>query len=142
MESTDSNEKPFGAMVHMDFIILRAGSRAASSCPCALIVIDEKTRFVGIFPNKHHDADAVCDSVHQFDGAEPSIRRWWTDNAGEFVAASRRLRAQRLLAHFTSIPFRHETNGVAEVTNRAVIEGGRCLLVQAGLPDTWWTCAC
>lgn len=138
----DAIDQPFGAMAHTDFIIMKHGSIAARSCKCGLIITDEKTSFIAFYPCHHHDADAVVDSSHLFEGDQEVVRRWWTDCTPEFAAASRRIRSLRPLSHFTSVPHRHQANGIAERSNRTVIEGGRCLLIQAALPTSEWTVAC
>lgn len=89
-------------------------------------------------PKRHHDADAVCDAIHFYDVDIPVIRRWWTDNGGEFVSASKRLRNQRPLAHYTSIPRVALSNGKIERFVRTVCDGTRCILVHSKFPQAWF----
>ena len=45
VHSTDAHEQPFGACLHLDFITMKHGSRAAKSAKAALIMTDEKTQW-------------------------------------------------------------------------------------------------
>lgn len=76
-----------------------------------------------------------------FEGHELAVRRWWTDRAPEFAAAAKTIAASRPLAHYQSIPHRPQANGIAERSNRLIVEGTRCLLQQAGLGEEWWPLA-
>ena len=134
-------EEPFGACVHMDFIVMDRNSAASKSAREALLATDEKTRFLGAFPGNDRTAEAIVDNVHQYEGPDLKIRRWWTDSAPEFKKASRIIRSQRPLAHYTSIPYRHQSNGIAERSNRLVEEGTRTILVASGFNGTWWVLA-
>ena len=40
--------------------------------------------------------------------------------------------------HDTSLPYRPTTNSEIEAVNRFVLEGARCILIQAGLPSPFW----
>merc|ERR1712217_391229 len=104
----------------MDFIIMDQKSPASRSAREALLATDEKTKFLGAFPGNDRSAEAIVDNVHQYEGPEQKIKRWWTDSAPEFKKASRIIRSQRPLAHYTSIPYRHQSNGIAERSNRLV----------------------
>jgi len=132
----DATSSPFGALLHLDWIEIRRGSSAARSASRALVLTDDLTHFMGIFPSHAKDADTVVEFVHRFDETPPVVRRWWSDRAEEFLAASRRIRALRPLAHFTAVPWRHAPR--AEHSNRVATEGARALLLQAGMPDAWW----
>ena len=135
----DAQDAPFGALVHMDWIEIRRGSKAAASAARALVITDDLTGFIGVFPSHTKEADAVVEMIHRYDNVPPEIRRWWTDRAAEFLAAAMAVRRLRPLAHFTSIPWRHAPK--AEHSNRVATEGGRAGLIQAGLPESWWPLA-
>ena len=87
VEAADAEEKPFGACLHMDPIIMKHGSKAAAALKQALVLLDEKTKFVFAYPMKTREAGNVLNGVHQFEGPDLPVRRWWTDNAPEFAAA-------------------------------------------------------
>ena len=135
----DAEKKPFGALVHMDWIEVKRHTPASRSAKRALIITDDITRFMGGFPSNWKNAEVVIEAVHRFDEIPPEIRRWWTDRAAELLKASRIIRAQRPLAHFVSIPWRHAPR--AERSNRTVTEGARSVLIQSGLSEAWWPLA-
>ena len=85
MTAPDALEHPFGACLHMDFLIMKHGSEAAKVAKHALVMMDEKTKFVGTFPGNIRNNEFVLDAVHQFEGSDICIRRWWTDCAKEFA---------------------------------------------------------
>ena len=141
VDCTEEESKRFGTCVHMDHIVMEKGSEAAKVARCALVMTDEKTDFKCIFPGNSKNADSIVNCVHQVEGGNPCIRRWWTDSAPEFAKAASTIRSQRPLAHYQTVPYRPEANGIAERANRLIVEGGRCNLIQSGLPDAWWTMA-
>ena len=93
---------------------------------------------LGIFPSKTKKKEAVLQFINTFDDAIPQIRRIWTDGGPEFAAAAKTIRQQRPFAHYVSIPGRATSNGKAENSNRLVVEGGRCNLIQASFNEAWW----
>ena len=61
--------------------------------------------------------------------------KWsYTDNSPELTKAVRDFGA----AHGVAVPHRPQTNGVAERAVRAVVEGARTLLDQAGMDRRFW----
>ena len=62
----------------------------------------------------------------------------YSDNSPELVKAARELG----VAHGVAVPHRPQTNGVAERAVRAVVEGTRTLLEQAGFAHRFWPYAC
>ena len=118
------------------------GSEAARSAKFSLNMLDERTKFAGVFPSNSRDTDTVVVAHHAFDNPVPEIRRWWSDNAPEFVAASQMIRAMRPVAHFRSIPnVPQSSNGVIERFNRTLMEGAAASLMMAAFPASWWVCA-
>lgn len=106
-----------------------------------MIIADEKTDLKAAMLVRGKSAAAIIESVHMFEGPELGMRRWWTDSAPEFALAATRIRSQRPLAHYTSIPHRPQSNGVAERSHRMVIDGGQCSMLQSGLNEDWWPLA-
>ena len=95
--------------------------------------------YLGSMRSKNKKDTTVVDAIHKFDDTPPKIRRWYSDRANEFLAAATRVRCQRPLAHYTSIPWRHAAR--AERTNRTVPGGTRTALVQSALSEEWWALA-
>jgi hypothetical protein len=102
---------------------------------------DEKTGFLSGAATRTKTAESIVDSVHQVDRSGLNVRRWWTDCAPEFKKDLAIIRAQRPLAHYTGIPFRLQPNWIVERSNRVLVEGTRLILIQSGLPATWWPLA-
>ena len=134
-------ERPFGAMLHMDHIQMEVGSEASRAASYCLNVHDEKTDFFMAFPSQSRSAEAVLDTVHRFNDANPTMRRWWTDSAPEFAVAARTIRSTQRLAHYRSTRCRPQANGRAESKNRLAIEGICSLLMTRGLPERSWPLA-
>ena len=107
----------------------------------SLHMLDERTQFAGVFPGSSRKAEAVIAAHHAFDDVVPEIRRWWSDNAPEFAAASRKLRELHPFAHFCSIPHVPQSNGIIERFNRTALEGALALLSMTVFPSTWWPLA-
>ena len=127
--------------MHLDHVVMQVGSSAARSAKVCLNMLDERTKFAAVFPSNSRDADTVLAAHHEFDNLVPEVRRWWSDNAPEFAAASRNIRTMRPFAHYRSIPRAPQTNGIIERFNRTVIEGARASLLMVAFPDSWWACA-
>ena len=137
---TESAElHPFGQLCHMDW--MERGKRAEEHTLAAraLVLTDELTGMLGVFPSRTKKMEFVLDCIHKFDLTPPTILRWWSDRAAEFLGAARLVRQQRPLAHFVSVPWRHAAR--AERSNRTVEECTRAALAQCGAPSTWWPLA-
>ena len=67
------------------------------------------------------------------------IKTIHTNNGGEFVnhAFSSFLTASGI-SHQLTCPYTSEQNGVVERKHRHIVSMGRCLLYQAGVPDSYW----
>ena len=113
-KAADMKEMPFGGCVHCDHIVVRSGTNAARAAKVALLFYDEATQYGQAFPSQSRETDVVVSCFHHFEGPDQRIRRLWSDNAGELVSAGARIRAQRPLAHYVSIPGRPQSNGIIE----------------------------
>lgn len=135
----DALDRPFGALLHMDWLQMRKGSRAFTTAQRALIMTDDLTSYLGAAPADSKTPEVVIEAVHHYDEAVPEVRRWWTDRASEFLSAVRHIRSIRPLAHYTSVPWRHAPK--AERTNRTTSDGTRAALIQSCLSESWWVLA-
>lgn len=141
VDTVDARERPFGACGHTDHMVMRGGSAVARTARFASIITDEKTDFKAAMPARDKGAGAILDAMQLFEGTSHDMRRWWTDGAPEFASAESQVRSLRPLAHYRSIPHRPQSNRAAERSNRMVIEGARCSIVQSGLNADWWALA-
>ena len=96
--------------------------------------MDRATRWLQGFPARNKGAKEVQRDMQRFLGPQTKPKHVYTDNAGEFKLAFKRL----AWTHDTSTPNRPQTNGVIERANRSVKEGTTCALVQSGLAAKWW----
>ncbi|KAJ3661597.1 hypothetical protein Zmor_005987 [Zophobas morio] len=62
-----------------------------------------------------------------------------SDNGGEYTSRDfdRYLKARGITRRLTA-PYNPEQNGIAERKNRTLLDTARCLLIDAGLPDSFW----
>lgn len=66
-----------------------------------------------------------------------SIKRLHSDNGGEFIALSDYLK-EKGIEHTMSPSYSPNLNGVAERTNRTIVESARSMLEHASLPRKFW----
>ena len=85
---------PFGALVHVDWLEMKSGSKAHGIAARALLITDQETEFLGVLPSKRKLASEVVRALHDFDDpGSPAIRRLLSDRAPEFFSAGRTLRS-------------------------------------------------
>jgi transposase InsO family protein len=67
------------------------------------------------------------------------IRTFQTDNGGEYTSEQfdNLLKGLGITRRFT-IPHNPEQNGIAERKNRTLLDMARCLMLQSGLPPSFW----
>lgn len=66
-----------------------------------------------------------------------------SDNGREYVNEPfKQFLSEKGIQHQLTIPYTPQQNGLAERSNRTVLEKARCLLVDAGLPKSFWAEAC
>ena len=113
----DVTLRPFGALVHMNWLEMKNGSKAHRIAARALLITDQETEFLGVLPSKRKLASEVIRALHDFDDpGSLAIRRLISDRALEFLSAGRTLRSSRPFAHFVTVPYRHASK--AERINR------------------------
>ena len=67
------------------------------------------------------------------------IKRFRSDNGGEYINSHfNNYFMSHGIIHEKSIPYIHETNGVAERINRTLADMARCLLLDSKLPVKFW----
>ena len=81
----DVTLRPFGALVHIDWLEMKNGSEAHGIAARALLITDQETEFWGVLPSKRKLASEVIRALHDFDDpCSPAIRRLISDRGPEF----------------------------------------------------------
>ena len=107
-----------------------------------MTVIDEATRFSAAIPlrRKSGAADALTNVVNHWERQTDSkVKRIRTDGGGEFVnkKLTNFMKQRGIIPEWTA-PYSPESNGMAERTNRTLLEKMRTLMAASGLPDSYW----
>ena len=65
-------------MMHLDHVVLRQGSRAATSAKYALHLYDEQTQFTIVAPTNSRRHDDIVQRLYHYEGPHPDqlSRRW------------------------------------------------------------------
>jgi hypothetical protein len=130
----------FGKLVVADHIIL--GKEVETSIDddsVVFVVTDIGTGWVMSYPDRSKATNSCVAAFQHFAGDNDKIERVYCDNAREIEKAAAEELSWRV---DTSTPYRHTSNGVAERSNRRIIDGTRTLLHTAGLPHCYWSLAC
>ena len=114
----------------------------------ALTFTDDYSRWKTVY-FLHHKSEAITKlKAYLLDmkgllGNSYSVRRIHSDGGGEFIGDDFKLycKTQGILTT-TSAPRTPEQNGMAERTNRTIVEMARCLRLQSGIGKEMWTYAC
>ncbi|CAI7894600.1 unnamed protein product [Closterium sp. NIES-53] len=132
-------------LVHMDLVgpmKVKGGGGALYS----MTMVDDYTRLTWSFPlaNKSDAARVIIEEwlpmVEQESGKRVKAIR--SDRGGEFLRAELRswLKQHGIKQQLTTA-YTPRSNGVAERANRTIIEGGKTILVDSGLPLRFWPLA-
>ena len=124
----------FGDLVTADHVVAHSErSMGVTRDRNAVIIGDKATGYIEGIPVKTKGRQDTIHAMLQFAGARKP-RYLWTDGSGELSSAANFLR----IPHGIATPARPQTNGAAERLVRSVMEGSRSLLVEAGLPPSFW----
>lgn len=130
-----------GERVHADLVGPMSPSLAGSKY--FLLFTDEASTYrVAYFLKTKDEVPAKLQEYFSLIESESGhrMRCLLSDNGSEFVNSSVRTTLNVEHAqHITSVPYTPEQNGVAERSNRTVIESARTILNSSGLPDFLWT---
>eukprot|EP00971_Amphidinium_carterae_P349606 6491104-Amphidinium_carterae.1 len=129
----------FGDMIHLDHVFSNVEYPGCHGERCALVIVDEATRFCYMYPAKEKSAENVVSALRHFIGTDMEWQRIniKSDNAREYAKACKDLG----IAWYESTPNRHESNGLAERTIRTVSDVMRTMLHQSGLGHPFWSIA-
>jgi hypothetical protein len=125
----------FGDQITADHVVANAEkSQGLTGDKDALVIKDRFTKYVEGYPLPTKNADDAYGAFRDFFGRKFQVNYMWTDDSGELNKCA----AMMGVAHGLATPGMPTTNAEAERSVRAVMEGARTLLVQAGLPHCWW----
>ncbi|KAE8239874.1 hypothetical protein A4X13_0g8029 [Tilletia indica] len=137
-----------GELYHADVIgpVTPAAHDAIDSARFALVVEDDKTRYLWTFPLqfKSQVTNTMVGFILTMERAHPDrpIAALRTDNGTEFVNAELSgFLKKRGITHQRSAPYKPQSNGVVERANRTLIETARCLLQGRNLDLRLWSAA-
>ncbi|CAI7780937.1 unnamed protein product [Closterium sp. NIES-54] len=112
----------------------------------SMTMVDEYTRLTWSFPLAKKSGAARVIIEEWLPMVERESGKWVkairSDRGGEFLGAEFRswLKRHGIKQQLTTA-YTPQSNGVAERANRAIIEGGRTILVDSGLPLRFWPLA-
>eukprot|EP00971_Amphidinium_carterae_P292722 5811456-Amphidinium_carterae.1 len=129
----------FGDMLHLDHVFVNSDFVGCHGERCALVIVDEATRFCHLYPAKEKSAENVVSALRHFIGTDVEWQRISvkSDNAREYSRACHDLG----VAWHESTPNRHESNGLVERLIRTVSDISRSILHQSGLGHPFWSIA-
>lgn len=104
--------------------------------------IDEKSRYVKVYPLKSRDEIGKVFKEYKLfveNQCNRKIKCIRTDNAKEYVGGdfAKTVKESGIL-HQTSVARCPQQNGIAERANRTLVEMTRCLLNDSKMPDSLW----
>lgn len=107
-----------------------------------VIYVDDYSRKTFVYFIRHKsDVGQVTKEFIRFIERQTgkSVKALKSDNGGEYISSSlNEFLRENGIEHQYSTPYTPQQNGVAERTNRILLEKARCLLLDAGLPISFW----
>ena len=100
----------------------------------AIVVKDLFSNVKDLIPVERKDRDEALEGLKFFFGDPKLVTECYSDGSPELRAALRGMS----IVHDRSRPGKPQNNSKIERTNLDVLEGARCALIQAGLPECFW----
>lgn len=108
----------------------------------ALVIVDDCSRRASVhfLDRKDEAGQKIANFIRQAEVQTGChVKRIRTDNGGEFLGAQlERFLADRGIIHEKTVPYSPAQNGVAERTNRTLVETARTMLTDSKLPEEFW----
>ena len=99
-----------------------------------IVVKDLGTRWFDVYAVATNDAADAGISLKEFASADAKVKSFYSDGSKELIKAAKHLE----WLHDEATPGRPQSNGDAERTVRAALDGTRTNLEKAGLKARWW----
>jgi hypothetical protein len=110
-----------------------------------LTIVDHFSRLLCVIPirQKSEAADEILRWILWAERQTgEKVKQLLTDNGGEYVNTFlRNSLSSQGIQHITTAPHNSEQNGMAERSNRTVMDGARTVLDESGLPRRYWNYA-
>ena len=133
--STQVEAKKFGDHLTADHLITSDDREIGiDQSRVALVVRDVATDFRSVYPAARKTSHQCVMAFQNFVRAGESVNIFYSDRAPELVKAADQLEWK----HVQSTNYISKTNAIAERSVRAIIEGTRTNLEQAGLHHSYW----
>jgi transposase InsO family protein len=105
--------------------------------------VDDKSRYAWVYFTDRKDAKTIHDvfELWKADAENKSgnkVSFLQTDEGGEYESVVEKLLERTGITHFTSPPYSHQSNGLAERFNLTLKEAARTMLIHANLPQSFW----
>jgi transposase InsO family protein len=145
LPSTPKTSRP-GELIHSD---LKGPFRfPAVDGPWRYFVtyVDYHTRFTKVFLLEHKSDQLRAFRIYEatitnkFDSPVRAVESFQSDNGGEYMSkAVQDYFETKGISHRRTVPYNPESNGIAERTNRTIMETCEALRTQAKLPEGFWS---
>jgi len=127
----------FGECMMADHMTIRNDKHAGMNGEkYGLLISDEGTKCMDFSGLSSKSAELAEQRLRYFAGTV-KVKSFYSDNSGELLSAANNLK----WVHFTSTPYRPQSNSLIERRLRMVYDGSRCVLFYGGLPPRWWPTA-
>ena len=125
----------FGQHVTADTIVLRGvKDRGIGNKNNAIVFFDFGTKYLWCEPVNSRSHEDTLLAFRHFIGPTDSVRSFYSDGAPELVKCAIEMK----WFNDSSNPGKPQDNSIAENKVKLVLNGSRCLLLQAGLPNKFW----
>ena len=122
-------------LVTADHLVSRDGKmQGLTGDRDAIVIKDLYTGIKNVIPVENKSQHSATKGLRYFVGDPTKVKRCYTDGSPELEAALEELS----VLHEQSRPGKPQNNSKIERTNLDVLEGTRCALIQAGLPECFW----
>ena len=127
--------KEFGDFSTGDFLASKGETmRGVGGYHDALNLRDMGSGVKMCYPTYGRKTPECVEKMKLFGGSDTKIKRFYCDREGGLINACKGLGITYRIAQ----PGRPVTNSLAERANQDILQGSRCVLSAAGLPECFW----